>query len=302
MNKSLDEKIVRALNRDGRLSNARLAREFGVSVATVAKRVKTLIDEGTIVVRAVVNPNKMGYQISAVVALDVDLTEVSSIADQLVDDVNISLIVTTFGRFDVLFIMDYPDWDSLHAFLEDRLYRIKGIREVEIFFVSDMPKRYRDIFRDVSSAPVPVLDDADCAIIEELHKNGRLGYNVLVEKLGLSVTTISRRIASLCRRDIMKIIAVPRPSFFGFLSTAYIFLHADYDKIDGICREVAKSENVHLVIKLLNGYDLLLGVHCTTPEILYHFIRDELARIEGINQIETLVRAEVRKRLVSILR
>ena len=73
-------------------------------------------------------------------------------------------------------------------------------------------------------------------------------------------------------------------------------------KINGICREAARSEHVHLVIKLLNGYDVLLGVHCTTPEELYRFIRDELARIEGINQIETLVRAEVRKRLVSILR
>ncbi len=302
MDKNLDEKIILALNQDGRLSNARLAQQFRVSISTVAKRVKALLAQDSFVVRAIANPNKMGYHISAVVALDVDLAEVSSICDELVDDVNISLIVTTFGRFDVLLVMDYTDWDNLHDFLENRLYCIKGIRAVEIFFVSDMPERYQGVFPEETGEPLPVIDDVDKTIIEELHKNGRLGYNVLVERLGLSATTISRRIASLCQRNIIKIMAVPNPLFFGYLSTGYLLLHVEYGRLNSICQQVVKSEHVHLVIKLLNGYDLLVGVHCKTPEILYHFIRDEVSRIQGINQIETLIRAEVRKRLVSIVR
>lgn len=301
MDKDLDRKIIFALNKDGRLSNAQLARQMGISIATAAKRIDHLVKTDTIVFRAVPNPDKIGYNITAIIALDVDLTEVSRICDKLIDNVHISLIATTFGRFGIIMTMYFIDWKMMYDFLVDELYHIKGIRHVDLYFVSQVPKRNERVFGRDKRTTVSFVDSVDMAIIEALHKNGRRHYSSLVEKLGLSTTTISRRVASLCRRNVIKIIAIPNSSFFGYHASAYLFLHVDYGKIESVCQQLSAYKNIHLVVKLLNGYDLLVGLHFETSEMLYNFIREKVSRIEGISHIETLIRAEIRKRLVSIL-
>jgi DNA-binding Lrp family transcriptional regulator len=294
---NLDRKIILTLNKNGRLSNAQLARELGVSISTAAKRVTSLLRDDIIIVRAVPNPYKMGYRISAVIALDVDLVEVSRICDKLNSNLNVSLIVTTFGRFDVLLTVAFENWDMLQSFIKDELYQIEGIRNIEIFFVSETVKRYQSIFGRDGSPSQPPIDDIDMKIIGELHYDGRMSYFRIADKLGISAATVSRRVASLCEKNILKIMAIPNISILGYFSNAYVGLHVDYEKINDISEEIARYPNVHLVMKLLNGYDILFGVNFRTPEKLYDFITDKIANISGINQIETTMRAEIKKRL-----
>lgn len=65
----LDRKIIALLQIDGRASNAKIAREVGVSEGTVRRRLRRLIQDDVIKVIAVPNLEKLGYGTTALIGL-----------------------------------------------------------------------------------------------------------------------------------------------------------------------------------------------------------------------------------------
>ena len=65
----LDRKIIALLQLDGRASNAKIAREVGVSEGTVRRRLRRLIKEDVVKVVAVPNLEKLGYATTALIGL-----------------------------------------------------------------------------------------------------------------------------------------------------------------------------------------------------------------------------------------
>ena len=61
----LDRRIISLLQMDGRASNAKIAREVGVSEGTVRRRLRRLIQEDVVKVVAVPNLEKLGYATTA---------------------------------------------------------------------------------------------------------------------------------------------------------------------------------------------------------------------------------------------
>ena len=57
---NLDSQIVQILKKDGRASNAHIARALGVSEGTVRRRLKMLIDGGVVHVNVSLDQAKMG--------------------------------------------------------------------------------------------------------------------------------------------------------------------------------------------------------------------------------------------------
>jgi hypothetical protein len=47
---------------------------------------------------------------------------------------------------------------------------------------------------------------------------------------------------------------------------------------------------------LMSGFEILFGMHFPNPEVMYKFIVDKVAQIDGVFNIETFVCAETRKR------
>ena len=65
-------KMMTELRRDGRATNAQLARKLGISMATVAKKFNAMIEDGVIVIKAMPNPYIMGYHSQAFIGLSID--------------------------------------------------------------------------------------------------------------------------------------------------------------------------------------------------------------------------------------
>src|SRR5512138_813171 len=127
MSDALDQKIIDLLKRDGRYTAAGIAQELKVNAATVAKRIDRMLAEDEIAIRTVLNPFKLGFNSHAFVALDVDLAKVDSICNRLVESPNISLVATAFGRYDLLLLVDYSNWESLQEYIAKGLPLIEGI-------------------------------------------------------------------------------------------------------------------------------------------------------------------------------
>jgi Lrp/AsnC family transcriptional regulator for asnA, asnC and gidA len=295
---NISREIIFSLHRDGRTSNVKLAQELGINVATVAKRIDALLRENLITIRAVQNPFKTGYRLNAFISLDVDLKKVKDVCEILVDSPRTSAVLTCFGRFDIILIVDLASWEMLLDFVQEDISQVEGINQVEINLISEVKKRSYGAFADYAATKnnaTVQLDEINQRLIEELEKNGRLGYADLAEKLGVSAATISRRVSFLTRENIIKIMAIPNMSKLGFPANAFMNVHAERSKVNDICAELYSYPEVHTVMTLIDSFNIIVGAHFPAPEIMYDFILEKIAYIDGVLNIETLVRAELRK-------
>lgn len=292
----INKKIIIELQKNGRISYAKLAKIVGVNVSTAKKRLDQLLSTNTIMVRAAFNPITSGYAAKALIALNVELTKISSVSAALVDNFNVNLVVTTFGPFEILMLASYQSWDTLHDFIKSELSIIEGVHKVSSFFISKIIKSVLSREHDQGDNTKNMeLDQIDFDLISELAKDGRSKCTYLSEKLGIRTSMVSRRISSLIKNNVISIRAMPNPSILGYLADAYIFFHVEARAVDEICAKLHSHEEVYFIATLVNEYNILIGVNFPTPDLLNSFILNEIAPLDGLLNIETYIRAEIKK-------
>ncbi len=298
----INRKILSALYQDGRLSNMQLSLDLGINQATVARRKERMLSENLFVIKAVYNPFKIVFKARAFIILSVDLTRVNSVCSSLVHNPRISWMLTAFGNFNVLFNIEFNDWDLLIDYVKKDIASLEGIKDIEIHLISEIKKRNWHYFtpnKETDSEPLE-LDAIDYRLIEELGESGDIKYPYLVEKLGISSATVSRRIAYLLNKNIIKIVAVPNPAKLEPHITAIIHIRLQKDKLDDICAELSSYPQVHTITTLITNLDVIIRVGFPTSEMLHNFISEKIARIDGVVTIKTYVRAEIKKIFYSV--
>lgn len=138
---SLDRKIISLLERNGRASNARIARDVKVSEGTVRRRLKRLMSEQIINVVALPDPRKLGYYSEALIGAQVDPDQVDVVASKIADLEHTRWVTITTGSYDVFAWATLPDAESLGRFLRDEIGAIDGVRRTETFVNLQVMKR-----------------------------------------------------------------------------------------------------------------------------------------------------------------
>ena len=138
---SLDRKIISLLERNGRASNARIARDVKVSEGTVRRRLKRLMSEQIINVIALPDPRKLGYNSEALIGAQVDPDQVDVVASKIADLEHTRWVTITTGSYDVFAWATLPDAESLGRFLRDEIGAIDGVRRTETFVNLQVMKR-----------------------------------------------------------------------------------------------------------------------------------------------------------------
>jgi Lrp/AsnC family transcriptional regulator for asnA, asnC and gidA len=137
----LDRKIIKILQENGRASNARIAREVGVSEGTVRRRLKTLVSDGYIKVVALPDPEVLGYDTEALVGIQVDPDKIDEVATTLVELKESSWVSVTTGSFDIFCWVTLPTSEELGNFLKAVVGTIVGVRRTETFVSLSVRKR-----------------------------------------------------------------------------------------------------------------------------------------------------------------
>lgn len=127
----LDKAIVKCLQADGRRPFARIGRELDVPEATVRQRAERLIERGVVQVVGVTDPRAMGFQEPAFIGLKVDAAHLDEIAKRIAALDEVTYLVITAGRYDLICEVVCEDSNHLLRVLTDRLGRIEGIRSTE---------------------------------------------------------------------------------------------------------------------------------------------------------------------------
>lgn len=134
-----DRRLLRALQRDGRLSNAELAREVGLSPTACWNHTKRLFDEGVIRnVRARIDPEAVQRATMALVGVVLDRSTADSFAafEQAARDMaqvlECVLVAGDVDYFMTIRVKDLPAYNRLHS---EKLITMPGVRQVRTFFV-----------------------------------------------------------------------------------------------------------------------------------------------------------------------
>ena len=134
-----DRRILRALQADGRLSNAELARRVGLSESACWTRTRQLFDSGIIKsVHAIVDPAAVQQETIALVGVVLDRSTPESFADFEAATRALPQVLECFlvaGEVDYFMKVRVRDLPAFHRFHAEKIIALPGVRQVRTFFV-----------------------------------------------------------------------------------------------------------------------------------------------------------------------
>nr|WP_325249050.1 Lrp/AsnC family transcriptional regulator [Amylibacter sp.] len=135
----IDQRILRALTRDGRISNTQLAQQVGLSPSPCWQRVRRLEQQGIISeYRAILDQTKLGAAEIVLIEVvldrhDDETLEIFGRDMQKMPEV-LEVHLTT-GEYDYLIKVAVDGTRGYEEFLRKKLYRVPGIRHSRSSFV-----------------------------------------------------------------------------------------------------------------------------------------------------------------------
>ncbi|TIX89277.1 Lrp/AsnC family transcriptional regulator [Rhizobium sp. P44RR-XXIV] len=141
----IDKRILRVLQRDGRIQNIELAKEVGLSPSPCLRRVKLLEDAG-IIDRyvAVLNPVKAGLPLSLFARVWLTAQDAETIDHFIAAMKKLPQVMECYimlGESDALLRVAVSDLDDYRQFQSTHLTKINGIQNVKTDVPSEVVKQ-----------------------------------------------------------------------------------------------------------------------------------------------------------------
>jgi Lrp/AsnC family leucine-responsive transcriptional regulator len=128
----IDKQILKALHENSRISYTELAKQIGLSRVAVQSRIQTLIDSGVIErFTVVINPVKVGIQVSAFFNVDVEPQYLNQVAEKLSAEPAVTSLYHMTGPSTLHMHGVFMNMKEMENFLLDTLYSMPGIMRVE---------------------------------------------------------------------------------------------------------------------------------------------------------------------------
>jgi Lrp/AsnC family transcriptional regulator for asnA, asnC and gidA len=140
-----------------------------------------------------------------------------------------------------------------------------------------------------------ILDSLDKRLISLLGQDARQRSEKLAEQLGVSPATIRRRLRKLLKSDVLNIIAVVDPAKIGMSIQVVMAIDVERDKINATMASLVKKPEVKWVSTTTGRFDIIAIGRFDSNDELASFLANELSRIEGLRDVETLVCLDVQK-------
>jgi Lrp/AsnC family transcriptional regulator, regulator for asnA, asnC and gidA len=123
--------IIAILQRDGRCPNTVIARELGVSEASVRARIQSLTSSGILQIIGLTDPGNMGFGVMAMIGVQAS-NDLNRIAELVSTWPETTYVVISAGSYDLLVELVCTDNNDLLRVVE-RLRAVDGVRSTESF-------------------------------------------------------------------------------------------------------------------------------------------------------------------------
>ena len=138
-----DATIIRLLQKDGRMSNTKIAKHAGISETTVRYRMQRLIKEEYIEIAAVIDPMKLGNGIEGSIRIKADIKQMQEVSQALKLIAELFYVVRVSGNVDfdtTFFVKTMQD----ACILIDRINMIEGVIDTDMLTVLEYVKERYD--------------------------------------------------------------------------------------------------------------------------------------------------------------
>lgn len=283
----LDNRLIRLLQADGRASFSDLAKQLGVTRSVATAKVNELISSGELRIVAAVHPRLLG--LTAVAHVSIQLNGSAQPALDKLSQLDGAVFASlTTGRYGIIAELRLPTVERLYADVE-AIRECEGVAAVDVLM-------YKEVVRSLFLGKEPPdpgleLDAADLLILGELQVDGRLGFEALGERVGLSASAARNRVMRLLDARVMQIGPIrsrsgsSRALAFGFgISTS----GGTEEAIDFF----SATPGVEFIASCFGRYDLVATIGVGALDEM-HEILDRVRAMESVASVESWLHVRI---------
>jgi len=140
---NIDTKIIKLLQKNGRMSNTEIAKRVGVSETTVRYRMQRLIKEEYIEIAAIIDPMKLGNGVEGNIRIHADIKKMEQVTQKLKRIPELLYVARVSGKADFdtsFFAKNMQD----ARILIDRINIIDGVTDTDMVTVLEYVKERYD--------------------------------------------------------------------------------------------------------------------------------------------------------------
>lgn len=289
-----DMNLIAEIETNPMLTYIELASKLGLSRTTVHSRMKNLYDKRVIRTAIIADPMTLGYSTCVLIGISTKPGQLMHVADRLAVLESIEYLMLCMGRFDILALALFRKRADFLNFLVSTIGTLPGVVDTETMLTLKHTKIMGQLLSDagVNSMRRTVatnLDSLDFILIKELEVNTRLKSRQLSRKLGISQSTVTRRIRKLQDDRVIRIVTLTDPFAIGYQGVASIGIRCDADKVNEVAHVIGLYSKVQIVAILTGRFDIIAWVVFRELHDLSDFITEELSRIPGLQYTETMI-------------
>jgi|Deesub1362B_J571_1020462.scaffolds.fasta_scaffold00005_196 DNA-binding Lrp family transcriptional regulator len=133
------------------------------------------------------------------------------------------------------------------------------------------------------------LDSLDTKLLNILRKNARISTRKLAKMLGVSPSTISRKIRNLEDKGyIIGYVAVLNDAKLGYLCNLLLMIKLNSPGVtENIVKKIVDMDASCMVSMTTGTYDIIALVRCKDPNELEHTLYD-IGKLDGVERLDSL--------------
>lgn len=132
----LDRLILQTLQEDGRTPFTQIAKQTGVSEATIRSRYRSLVEAGIVRTVGIVDPYALNFEAPAIIGISVEPGKIDQVAGKLAELPEVSYLVMTLGSFDLIAEVFCRDLAHINDLLTHQIHLMPGVRSTEMFMIA----------------------------------------------------------------------------------------------------------------------------------------------------------------------
>lgn len=149
--------------------------------------------------------------------------------------------------------------------------------------------------RSTTARELAQVDQTDRDILRILLVDGRAANTAIARRVGVTETTVRKRIAAMLANDLVEIIAVPTPKLAGLNVSAIIGISVQLSHLQEVVRALIARREVRYCGASTGRYDLMIEAFFSSNEHVLEFTTDVLGLMPGITAVETSLILKIEK-------
>lgn len=269
----VDLVVIRALQVDGRVPMAGMAKSLGMSVTTIHQRYERLRQRGLVRATALIDPAHVGRDVVAQVEAHVR-TDVHAAAERLAALPEVAWLAIGADMRTVYLQVSTGSHADLAVLLDGQIRQAPGIAGIR---TSVLLRNWSPVFcfGGFASAgiagdtlwrpgtkPLRALDDADLALLRCLEQDARMTITAMSAETGLSVPATRQRLVKLLAEKVVRLRTRPSPQA-SEVTVGRLFIDVDADTAT-VAQSIAALPNISFVSESTGDAALTAELVCAS--------------------------------------